>query len=175
MCKTNYQHDTYGYAVPASEPAGQNLTPPEELFSYPQNLQNALSLIVDATGGETEDRLFYSWLIENAPSNEDRQIISGIRDDEIGHYGLFRRLYTQITGQSVPPVPEEPFTPPPSYCAGLAKALIGEQNAVRKYRQILYAMQTRSHFNTVTQIITDELRHGLLYSYLYTKNGCRGV
>jgi len=24
------------------------------------------------------------------------------------------------------------------------------------------------------EIITDELRHGILYNYLYTKNGCRG-
>lgn len=171
----NYQNDTYGYAMPASDPTPPGMTPPEALFSYPQNLQNALEHIRDATGGETADRQFYTWLIERAPTNEDKQIISGIRDDEIGHYGLFRRLYTQITGQNAPPVTEEPFTPPASYCEGLAKALLGEQNAVRNYRQILYAMQTRSHFNTVTQIITDELRHGLLYSYLYTKNGCRNV
>ena len=170
----NYRSDTYGSEMPQPNPVPQDLVPPEALFSFPQNLDNALSHIIDATGGETADRQFYTWLIERATSNEDKQIISGIRDDEIGHYGLFRRLYTQITGQEVPPVPEERFVPPSSYCEGLGKALQGEQNAVRKYRQILYAMQTRAHFNTVTQIITDEIRHGLLYSYLYAKNGCRG-
>jgi rubrerythrin len=173
----DYYHDTYGpgYASPRADPPVTAAVPPEDLFSYPENFQNALTHILDATGGETADRQFYTWLIGHAPSNEDQQIITGIRDDEIGHYGLFRRLYTQLTGQNAPPVPEEAFTPPSSYCEGLARALMGEQNAVRKYRQILYAMQTRVHFNTMTQIITDELRHGLLYSYLYARNGCRGV
>ncbi len=43
----------------------------------------------------------------------------------------------------------KPFTPPAHYCEGLARALLGEQNAVQKYRRILY-------------------------SDLYAKNGCRG-
>jgi hypothetical protein len=44
---------------------------------------------------------------------------------------------------------------------------------VRKYRRILYALQDRVHINILTGIITDEIRHGILYSYLYSKNGCR--
>jgi rubrerythrin len=58
------------------------------------------------------------------------------------------------------------------YCDGLKRALLGEQNAVAKYRQILYAMQTPIHINMVTEIITDEIRYGSLYNYLYSKNNC---
>lgn len=144
----------------------------DTVFTYPQNLQNAIELIGQALSGETEDRIFYAWLIDRTSLAEDREIISGIREDEIGHYALFRRLYTELTGQ-VPPQPaEESFSPPESYCMGLGRALKGEQNAVRRYRQILFAMQDRVHINVLTKIITDELRHGILYNYLYTKNGC---
>lgn len=169
---------TYGQNMsPSMQPMSAGADPINAttwVFAYPQNYQNALMLIRNATGGETADRIFYSWMIERAPSSEDKQIIAGIRQDEIGHYGYFRQLYKELTGSPVPPVPEETFTPPASYCEGLARALKGEQAAVQKYRQILYAMQTRDHFNILTEIITDEIRHGILYSYLYTRNGCRG-
>lgn len=142
-------------------------------YIYPANLQSALQLIVDAVTGEREDRLFYEYLISTAPSNEDKEIIRGIRDNEIHHFALFRLLYYQLTGQVLPPPKETPFTKPASYCAGLAKALQGEEGAVIRYRKILFALQNRVHINMLTEIITDELRHGTLYSYLYAKNGCR--
>ena len=86
---------------------------------------------------------------------------------------MFRQIYYDITGTMLPNVKEEEFVPPESYCDGLRRALLGEQNAVRKYRQILYAMQPRIHINMLTEIITDEIRHGILYNYLYSKNDCR--
>ncbi|WP_312641138.1 ferritin-like domain-containing protein [Hydrogenoanaerobacterium sp.] len=157
-------------AVPTmAAPSVQN----NNIFIYPQNLPNALMLIQQAITGENEDRLFYSWLIEKSPSYEDSQIIMGIRDDEIGHYGLFRQLYHELTGNMIPQAQGEEFTPPNTYCEGLSRALMGEQNAVQKYRKILYAMQNRTHINMLTEIITDEIRHGILYSYLYSKNGCK--
>ncbi len=152
--------------------ASFNTQQSNDIFTYPQNLQNALDLIQQALGGETEDRMFYTWLIDNAPSTEDKDIISGIRDDEIHHFALFKQLYYDLTGMSPQQVSNETFTPPENYCDGLAHALLGEQNAVRKYRQILYAMQYGVHTNMMTEIITDEIRHGILYNYLYTNNGC---
>ncbi|PPK79607.1 rubrerythrin [Lacrimispora xylanisolvens] len=175
---SGYVPYNYGYTSPymsgmnASNMQGGQQT--ADIFTFPQNLPNALDLIQQALAGETEDRLFYSWLIENAPSDEDKQIISGIRDNEIGHYALFRQLYSEITGVMPQQVQGEQFVIPESYCAGLSRALLGEQNAVVKYRNILYAMEFREHINMMIEIITDELRHGILYSYLYTKNGCRG-
>lgn len=173
-------YDPYTYNQPSpymqavAAPAAAQQAPMENIFMYPQNLQGALALIQQAMAGETEDRMFYTWLIEQAASDEDKRIITGIRDDEIGHFALFRQLYYEITGRMVSPAQGESFTPPASYCEGLAQALQGEQAAVQKYRKILYAMQTRVHINVMTQIITDEIRHGILYSYLYAKNGCRG-
>ncbi len=153
--------------------ASLNAQQTNDIFLYPENLQNALDLLQQAMGGETADRMFYTWLIDNAPSEDDKAIISGIRDDEINHYALLNQLYYSITGIVAPQVSNETFTPPDNYCDGLALALMGEQNAVRKYRKILYAMQYRDHINIMTEIITDELRHGILYNYLYTNNGCK--
>lgn len=170
MMSYNYFEFAGRPAVPAM--AAQQ--PDLKIFSFPENLQGALSLIGQAVAGEAEDRQFYTWLIEHAPSSEDKQIISGIRDNEIGHYALFKQIYYELTGVEVTQTQGEQFTPPAGYCAGLSKALLGEQNAVQKYRKILYAMETRIHINMLTEIITDEIRHGILYSYLYSKNGCKG-
>lgn len=144
-----------------------------EEYTYPQNVPGALKLIQEAVAGETEDRMFYQYLIENAPSEEDKEIITGIRNDEIGHASLFRQVYFQLTGKMLPPPQDVTFEKPASYCEGLKRALIGEQNAAKKYRRILYALQDRVQINILTGIITDELRHGTLYNYLYSKNGCR--
>jgi rubrerythrin len=71
-----------------------------------------------------------------------------------------------------PSVQNATFEQPKTYCEGLRNALKGEQNAVQKYRKILFVLTDRTDINTLTEIITDELRHGILYSYLYSKNGC---
>lgn len=69
------------YGMPqASTDAGDLAT-----YTYPQNVPEALKLIQEAVAGEAEDRLFYQYLIENALSEEDKEIITGIRDDEISH------------------------------------------------------------------------------------------
>lgn len=143
-----------------------------DVFSYPDNFTNAIVLIEEALAGEEEDRLFYSYLIKSAPTVEDRQIIEGIRDNEIKHHSLFLKLYSELTGGTPPQLPGERFVPPTSYCEGLQRSIIGEESAVAKYRQILYAMQNRIHINMLTEIITDEIRHGILYTYLYSKNNC---
>lgn len=68
------------------------------------NMPEALQLVEDAVKGETEDRLFYQYLIDTAPSPRDREIIAGIRDDEMRYYSLFRELYQSLTGNALPNV-----------------------------------------------------------------------
>ncbi|MDP4182035.1 MAG: ferritin-like domain-containing protein [Bacillota bacterium] len=160
----------YPYQIPI-----RDLVDPMSLlqYTYPQNLPQALQLIQEGIAGEREDRMFYDYLISAAPSDDDKEIIKGIRDNEIQHFAMFRQIYFQLTGQQLPAPQEVPFTRPATYCEGIQKALMGEQRAVQKYRKILFAMQNRVHINMLTEIITDELRHGILYNYLYSKNGCK--
>lgn len=145
---------------------------PQEPYTYPQNLPMALQLIREAVSGESEDRRFYEYLINVAPTSEEKKIISGIRDDEISHFGLFRQIYRELTGQTLPPPAQEEFKKPATYCEGLKNAFMGEQGVVPKYRRILFALQNRTQINKLTAIITDELRHASIYNYLYAKNKC---
>lgn len=141
-------------------------------YTYPQNVAGALKLLEEAVSGESEDRMFYQYLMDNAPSKEDKDIIKGIQEDEMNHFKLFREVYKQITGDTLPPPKDVTFEKPASYCEGLKWAIWGEQNAVRKYRRIMYALDERMLLNVLVEIITDELRHGILYNFLYSKNGC---
>ncbi|MDP4092343.1 MAG: ferritin-like domain-containing protein [Bacillota bacterium] len=170
----NFPRPAYNPSGPApfnSQAYTQN-TEMYNAYVYPQNLPTALQLIQDAVEGETEDRLFYSYLINTAPTEEEKRIITGIRDDEIKHFSLFRQIYFELTGQVLAPPANASFQQPATYCDGLKRALLGEQNAVGKYRKILFAMQDRRIINIMVEIITDEIRHGSLYNYLYSKNGC---
>lgn len=175
---TPYMQGWSGY-IPQMQTPGQPMPQympdpvPMEQYVYPNNLPQALKLITDAVSGETEDRQFYGYLLSVAPSEEDKSIITGIRDDEIGHFSLFRRIYSDLTGQILPPPGNVTFEQPASWCAGIARAIKGEQGAVRRYRQILFAMQNRVHINMMTGIITDEIRHGILYNYIFSRNGCK--
>ncbi|MFZ5975449.1 MAG: ferritin family protein [Bacillota bacterium] len=159
-------------AMPSVPYKPNEMPMPVDPYNPDENLSAALMGIQDAVMGETEDQMFYSYLINEAPSDEDKKIIMGIRNDEMKHYKMFRQLYYELTGNTLPESQDTAFEKPASYCEGLKKALLGEQNAVRKYRNILFAMKHRRHINMVTEIITDELRHLGLYNFLYAKNGC---
>lgn len=141
-------------------------------YTYPQNYPMALQLILEALSGETEDKLFYDYLISIAPSQEDKDIIASIRDDEKEHFDLFRQLYYELTGQMPPQQNNEGFTKPASYCQGIKKSILGEISAVENYRKILFAMVDRRHINILTRIITDEIRHADFFNFLYSKNKC---
>ena len=162
----NIQGNIPDYEMPAPP------TVREDPYNARTNLEAALITIRQATEGEAEDRASYEYLISIAPSQEDRDIIDGIRNDEMKHFKLFRQLYFDITGEKLPPAQTAPFEQPASYCEGLKKALLGEQSAVVKYRRVLFAMRNRRHINMMTEIITDELRHLGLYNYLFSKNRC---
>jgi rubrerythrin len=175
--------------VPAQQPIGQtsgmqeltsqfkpsgNMAPMVDMtpYQYPDNLMSALALIREAVASENEDKQFYEYLISVAPNEEEKKIITGIRDDEIHHFALFRQVYFILTGRTLPEAAEVEFEKPASYCEGLKRALMGEQGAVRKYRRIFFALQDRTLMNILIEIITDEIRHGSLYNYLYSKNSC---
>ena len=46
--------------------------------------------------------------------------------------------------------------------------MIGELNAVKTYREIMEGLPSLYHRDQVFNILSDELRHGNLYNYIYT-------
>lgn len=141
-------------------------------YTYPGNLNTAIGLIRNAVSGEREDELFYNYLISVAPTQEARNIIITIRNDERKHNRMFRRIYFDLTGRRLPISTESQFEKPTSYCDGIKKALLGELAAVQRYRRIVFALQNRIQLNMLGEIITDELRHASLYNLLYSDGRC---
>lgn len=141
-------------------------------YMYDPGLQKALQLIRRAVAGETKDKLFYEYLISLAPNQEEKDIIAGIRDDEMKHFKMFRAIYRDITGQNPMPLGEETYEEPASYLEGVQQALFGELGAVEMYRKIYFGLITRKHRDMLFEIITDELRHAGMYNYIYTRNYC---
>src|SRR5574342_80549 len=107
-------------------------------MNYENNpkLQQSLMLMKEAVQGEREDQLFYEYLITAAPTQEEKDIIGSIRDDEVKHNQMFKQLYKQLTNSEVPGENGENFVRSDSYLDGIQKALFGELKAVEKYRII---------------------------------------
>ena len=140
----------------------------EEIIS----LSEALELIRKSIADEKQDEIFYSALIEKAPDNNAKKIITDIRDDEKNHNEILRFIYSNITGEvfsdmnanATNTVNEET-----TYTQDIESALFGELDAVKKYRKIMGAMPSSKMQTLVMSILTDELRHANKYNYLIHK------
>ena len=144
--------------------------------TYPSTAQfkEAINLINSSIEGEKADAMFYEWLLQNIPTDLEEpqrmdiaQTIQGIANDEKLHNEIFKSMYRQLTGNEAV-VEEETFQPPENFTEGIIRALKGEMEAVRKYRKIMAGLPDNSYRDQVFSILTDELRHGVLYNYIYT-------
>ena len=146
--------------------------------TYPSTAQfkEAVQLINRSIENEQTDAMFYAWLIQNIPMGLEQdermdltQTIQGIANDEKMHNDILKSMYRQLTGtEHQMPAADESFQKPASFKEGVIKALKGEVEAVRKYRKIMAGMPDNSYRDQVFSILTDELRHGILYNYIYT-------
>ncbi|MFZ5595398.1 MAG: ferritin-like domain-containing protein [Bacillota bacterium] len=138
---------------------------------YPENAYpGALRLIVESVQSEREDEVFYDSMINLAPTEDQKQIIMAIRDDERKHNLMLREIYYQMTGEVIPPTQNGSLYTPANYVEGIVKALFGELAAVERYRRILFGFSFLPFRNMITEIYTDELKHASKWNYLYTLN-----
>lgn len=141
-----------------------------------QELKGAIEGIKKGVQGEREDELFYQYLINVAPTNEEKEIISSIRDDERMHNRAFRKLYEDFTGTQIEMDQEDNFQQPESYFEGIKEALFGELSAVERYRNIRRGLRDEEEARDILfDIITDELKHASKYNYLFTLNNGMSV
>ena len=139
----------------------------EEIIS----LSEALELIRKSIADEKQDEIFYSALIEKAPDDNAKKIITDIRDDEKKHNEILRFIYSNITGEVFNDINnnENKISEETTYAQDLENALFGELDAVKKYRKIMGAMPSNKMQTLVMSILTDELRHANKYNYLIHK------
>ena len=130
-------------------------------------LNQAIELIRQSVRNEREDELFYDRLLEQAPTDKDKEIITSIRNDERKHNRILRDLYYNFTGQLIQADMSMPnINKTLSYRENLEKALFGELDAVVKYRKILGTMPSGNSYTLLMSIMTDELRHASKYNFL---------
>lgn len=145
---------------------------------YPQcmycekKFKTALKMIKESIQGEKEDEMFYNYLIQKAPTQEEKDIIASIRDDEIKHNMMFKRIYSDFTGKDVYASMDYDYNMnmPKSYMEGIKKAFFGELKAMEKYRKIRESMPNRYYRDMLFEILTDEMKHGEYYNYIMTMN-----
>ncbi|EJO5347893.1 ferritin-like domain-containing protein [Clostridium botulinum] len=131
------------------------------------DFENAIQLIKDAVQGEREDELFYDYLISEAHTKEEKEIIRTIRDDERKHRKMYKFLYKFYTGKDIEASNEaEEFEKPASFTDGIRKALFGELSAMERYREIRKGLPNRYHRDMVFEILTDEIKHAIKYNYI---------
>lgn len=152
----------YGYPRPAD--------PPFILSPYLTDPNRAGPLIREAVKDERADEQFYDYLAKNAPSQTDASMIEAIRNDERKHRSMFQQIYAGLTGQILTvPADAEPFQEPASYADGLTRAIMGESGSLELYRRIYFAVPGEMYKNMLFEIMTDEIKHGIRYNYLYAK------
>ena len=136
--------------------------------SVQYNLNAAINMIKNSVTDEAEDTAMYDALINMAPNEEAKDIITNIRNDEKIHNRLLREIFTELTGVVLPQNTETTNYPKLTYIDGLKKAFIGELKAVEKYREILNYMPNKELYNKILYIMTDEMKHAIKYNYLIT-------
>jgi len=136
--------------------------------SVQYNLNNSIQMIKNSIQDEAEDAEMYETLINIAPNEEAKEIITSIRDDERIHNRLLREIFTMLTGVALPLNNETINYPKITYLDGIKKAFMGELKAVEKYREILAYMPNKELYNKILYIMTDEMKHAIKYNYLIT-------
>lgn len=139
--------------------------------SFQYLLSKAIAGIKESVADERHDELFYDFLISKAPTEEQKEIITGIRDDERIHNKISRKVFTELSGVVMPANVENPADmsmdfPSMSYLDNLKKALHGEHSAIKKYRELAAYMPSKNLYDMVMYALTDEIRHADLYNYL---------
>ena len=132
--------------------------------------------------------MFYDSLIKKARTEQEKKIITEIRDDERKHNRILREVYFNLTGQMVSgmgmsDMPSMQMMSNASnmssslekshetheeleYKTGLEKALFGELEAVIRYRRIMSVMPSGNNYILLMSIMTDEIRHSAMYNFL---------
>lgn len=136
--------------------------------------QEAISLIPEAIKDERSDIRFYGWLADIAVDPDDEEIISLIREDEMKHARFLKHIYYELTDEETEGDPLDPFIPPVDYCQALVRAIMDETAALEFYRNLYFAVPGEVMKNMVFEIMTDEIKHGARFNYLYAKDVAYG-
>ncbi|WEK53532.1 MAG: ferritin-like domain-containing protein [Candidatus Cohnella colombiensis] len=124
--------------------------------------------IVQAINGEFEAIVCYEQLSKLAPTDDTRNQILEIRNDEIRHYNQFSQIYTSITGLT--PTPQYPKNCPTDYRAGIQSAFKDEQETVDFYHRISERANNPHISIPFQRAAADEQNHAVWFLFFLTSS-----
>lgn len=130
----------------------------------------ALGLIREALQGQQAGELKYNYLIKNAPTQEEKDILTTFRDDDRLHRQWYRDIYRYYTNEDIEVHNGEDFTQPNSYLDGIKSSIFTELEAMQRSRIIREGLPSRFFRDVVLRILTDEMKHATLYNYILNIN-----
>jgi len=141
--------------------------------SVQYNLNKLITGVKQSVGNEAEDEIEYNKLARLAPNEEQKEIINAIKENEIIHNKIFRKIFTELTGVMLPVEnvtikSDEKSTL--SYAELLKKAMLSELKAVERYRELLAYAPNKYIYDMIMYVMTDEIRHAIKYNYLLMLN-----
>ena len=122
--------------------------------------------LVKAINGEYSAIYCYGQLAEMAPTQEERNRINEIRQDEIRHYQSISTVYMHITGRQ--PNPQIVEQCAATYKAGLRASFIDEQETVDFYLDIAEKSSDPHVKELFKRAASDEQNHAVWFLFLLT-------
>lgn len=137
------------------------------------NLNKLINGVKNSVGNEKEDEMMYTALAKMAPNDEQKEIILSIKDNEMIHNKIFRKIFNELTGVILPENNMDTATTTmnnKSYTEMLQTAFMGELAAIERYRELLAYAPNMEIYSMIMYVMTDEIRHALKYNNLITLN-----
>jgi len=163
------------------QPFGNNLNVPTNTpwpidfqdKSTQYNLNKLIASVKDSVGNEAEDEIEYNKMAKLAPNDEQREIINAIKENEMIHNKIFRKIFMELTGVVLPTtnvtnMPDEKNSM--NYADMLKNAMFGEFKAVERYREMLAYAPNKAIYDMIMYVMTDEINHAIKYNYLIMLN-----
>lgn len=120
--------------------------------------------IVKAINGEYSAITCYEVLSKQAPTEEIRNRILEIRNDEIRHYQVFTHMYTMLTGRQ--PTPKMTEQCANTYMGGVHAAFKDEQETVDFYHEVSAKAEDPFIKEQFWRAAADEQNHAVWFLYL---------
>lgn len=141
------------------------------------NLEASSNIFLAAIGDvneaflyEKSDAVYYEYLMNLAPTREQKEVINSLRKDELMQSEEFRRLYTILSGIDISFNPNKKLVMPESYLSGLNESLSRELMEIDYYKSIRDRFPIGAYRDVLNRIIKDEEKHISKLKYLIRLN-----
>lgn len=145
----------------------------EETDSEIISLTQGLQLIRESINEEKKDQANYEKLIMMAPNDLQRSVLEMIKEDELKHQRILQEVYYKLMNNNQNNTNNQEvnsnntlFRQSNDYKNSLQESMLGEIKAAKKYRRILGAMPDKESYALLFSIVTDEMLHATMFSFL---------